>query len=192
MDGDALGLPGTEDSLTGKEHTPSAMCDAPTPLPESPEDEQTRFRVELEFVQCLANPLYLHCLSPSTTYTHTPFSCSHSDVCCCSRSPAVLARSGYFDDAAFVRYLEYLLYWKEPRYAQYIVYPHALFFLDKLQEPAFRRSLLNEETAVFMHRQQNLHWQFAVQNRAQAALALKQQQQQQQQEQESASTSGTK
>lgn len=71
MDGDALGLPGTEDSLTGKEHTPSAMCDAPTPLPESPEDEQTRFRVELEFVQCLANPLYLHCLSPSTIYTHT-------------------------------------------------------------------------------------------------------------------------
>lgn len=73
MDGDTLGLPGTEDSLTGKEHTPAAMCDAPAPLPESPEDEQTRFRVELEFVQCLANPLYLHCLCPSPPPLH-PFS----------------------------------------------------------------------------------------------------------------------
>lgn len=70
MDGDTLGLPGTEDSLTGKEHTPAAMCDAPAPLPESPEDEQTRFRVELEFVQCLANPLYLHCLCPSPPPLH--------------------------------------------------------------------------------------------------------------------------
>ena len=102
--------------------------------------------------------------------------------------PTVLARSGYFDDPAFVRYLEYLLYWKEPRYAQYIVYPHALFFLDKLQEPAFRRSLLDENIANFMHRQQNLHWQFALQNRAQAALELKQQQQQQ----GNVSASGTK
>ena len=104
----------------------------------------------------------------------------------------VLASSGYFDDAAFVRYLEYLLYWKEPRYAQYIVYPHALFFLEKLQEPAFRRSLLDENIAVYMHRQQNMHWQFALQNRALATLALKEQQQQEQQKQEPPSTAGTK
>ena len=93
MDGDTLGLTGTEDSLTGKEHTPAPMCDVPAPLPESPEDEQTRFRVELEFVQCLANPLYLHCLpiftSPSSSQPHFPFfttvcflvRCAHSSPC---------------------------------------------------------------------------------------------------------------
>jgi mediator of RNA polymerase II transcription subunit 31 len=52
-------------------------------LPEVSEDK-LRFQVELEFVQCLANPNYLN----------------------------FLAQRGYFKDQTFVNYLKYLLYWK--------------------------------------------------------------------------------
>jgi mediator of RNA polymerase II transcription subunit 31 len=47
-------------------------------------------QVELEFVQCLANPNYLN----------------------------FLAQRGYFKENAFINYLKYLLYWKEPEYAR--------------------------------------------------------------------------
>jgi len=33
-----------------------------------------------------------------------------------------LAQNGYMKDAAFVNYLKYLLYWKKPEYAKFIVY----------------------------------------------------------------------
>jgi mediator of RNA polymerase II transcription subunit 31 len=35
---------------------------------------------------------------------------------------AGLAQSRFFSDEAFIQYLEYLQYWKEPEYAKYIVY----------------------------------------------------------------------
>ncbi|CAG2054654.1 unnamed protein product [Timema podura] len=57
--------------------------------PETEDQQRLRFQVELEFVQCLANPNYLN----------------------------FLAQRGYFKDQAFINYLKYLLYWKEPDYA---------------------------------------------------------------------------
>ncbi|KAG8239356.1 hypothetical protein J437_LFUL018610, partial [Ladona fulva] len=59
---------------------------------ETEDQQRLRFMVELEFVQCLANPNYLN----------------------------FLAQRGYFKDQAFVNYLKYLLYWKEPDYARYL------------------------------------------------------------------------
>jgi mediator of RNA polymerase II transcription subunit 31 len=32
-----------------------------------------------------------------------------------------LAQNRYFDDEAFVGYLSYLLYWKRPEYAKYVM-----------------------------------------------------------------------
>lgn len=59
-----------------------------------------------------------------------------------------LADNKYFDDPAFLAYLKYLLYWKKPEYSRYIVYyvdgvihpryPQCLYFLEKLQDEAFR------------------------------------------------------
>ncbi|GIL70318.1 hypothetical protein Vretifemale_949, partial [Volvox reticuliferus] len=69
-----------------------------------------RFALELEFVQCLANPLYINWL----------------------------ATKQYFDNPSFINYLKYLQYWKQPAYASHITYPHCLFFLDRLQDPEFR------------------------------------------------------
>lgn len=34
----------------------------------------------------------------------------------------VLAINRYFDNPAFLNYLQYLKYWKQPQYAKYIVY----------------------------------------------------------------------
>lgn len=74
-----------------------------------------KFQSELEFVQCLANPLYLYEL-------HT---------------------QKYFADEAFINYLEYLQYWHEPAYVRFITYPTCLVYLSLLLRPAFREAVSN-------------------------------------------------
>lgn len=74
-----------------------------------------RFELELEFVQQLANPLYLN----------------H------------LATQKYFDSEEFVRYLSYLQYWTQPQYLQFLQYPGpTLKALELLQEEQFRKDIL--------------------------------------------------
>ncbi|KAJ3375078.1 hypothetical protein GGF31_005800 [Allomyces arbusculus] len=97
---------------------------------ESPEEQRRRFEIELEFVQCLANPHYLH----------------H------------LAQTGFLDKKESINYLEYLQYWKSQEYAKLIAYPQCLFFLDLLQEPAFRAAMRARENADFLAHRQALHW----------------------------------
>lgn len=53
---------------------------------------RARFELELEFVQALANPYYLH----------------------------LLAQQNVLSQLAFVNYLKYLTYWKEKEYARFI------------------------------------------------------------------------
>ncbi|XP_058058667.1 mediator of RNA polymerase II transcription subunit 31 isoform X1 [Anopheles bellator] len=107
-------------------------------LPVESEDAQKlRFQVELEFVQCLANPNYLH----------------------------FLAQRGYFKDTAFVNYLKYLLYWKEPEYAKYIKFPMCLYFLDLLQYEHFRREIVSAQCCKFIDDQAILLWQHYTRRR---------------------------
>ncbi len=54
---------------------------------------RARFELELEFVQSLANPFYLHSL----------------------------AQQGILNQPAFVNFVKYLLYWKEKDYARFIL-----------------------------------------------------------------------
>ena len=54
--------------------------------------QQLRFELELEFVQCLANPRYL----------------------------AWLSQQKYLDDPTFLNYLTYLAYWRRPEYACFL------------------------------------------------------------------------
>ncbi|KAI9720836.1 MAG: hypothetical protein M1812_002675 [Candelaria pacifica] len=54
----------------------------------------TRFELELEFVQCLANPWYLN----------------H------------LATQKLLDNTSFISYLDYLQYFKQPQYAKFLTY----------------------------------------------------------------------
>jgi mediator of RNA polymerase II transcription subunit 31 len=91
-----------------------------------------QFELELEFIQCLASPAYLH----------------H------------LATTGVFQEASFLEYLEYLQYWKKPEYVKYLSYPHCLYFLDLLlNNPTFRRELANIPFRNFVHEQQFYSWQ---------------------------------
>ena len=61
---------------------------------------RARFELELEFVQSLANPFYLHSL----------------------------AQQGILEQPNFVRYLEYLTYWRDREYARFIQYVFLFLF----------------------------------------------------------------
>ncbi|XP_069691179.1 mediator of RNA polymerase II transcription subunit 31-A isoform X1 [Periplaneta americana] len=104
---------------------------------ETEDQQKLRFQVELEFVQCLANPNYLN----------------------------FLAQRGYFKDQVFINYLKYLLYWKEPEYARYLKYPMCLYFLDLLQYEHFRREVVSAQCTKFIDDQQILLWQHYTRRR---------------------------
>ncbi|KAF0766257.1 mediator of RNA polymerase II transcription subunit 31 [Aphis craccivora] len=105
--------------------------------PETEEQTRLRFQVELEFVQCLANPNYLN----------------------------FLAQRGYFKDQSFINYLKYLLYWKEPDYAKFIKYPMCLYFLDLLQHEPFRKEIATAICSKFIDDQLLLIWQHYTRRR---------------------------
>ncbi|KAF2020629.1 mediator of RNA polymerase II transcription subunit 31 [Aaosphaeria arxii CBS 175.79] len=76
----------------------------------------SRFELELEFVQCLANPAYLN----------------------------YLASQKYFDQPEFVAYLGYLQYFKHPKYAKYLHHPGpTLRTLELLQHEKFRSDTID-------------------------------------------------
>lgn len=77
----------------------------------------------------------------------------------------VLSQNRYFQDKAFIKYLEYLLYWKKPEYCKFIIYPHCLRFLDLLQQPAFRQRLSDLEYIQLIFSQQYFHWRYYRSNR---------------------------
>ncbi|KAJ9668161.1 Mediator of RNA polymerase II transcription subunit 31 [Coniosporium apollinis] len=83
----------------------------------------SRFELELEFVQCLANPHYLN----------------H------------LATQKLLDNPEFVAYLDYLQYFKEPKYVKYLVYPGpTLRALQLLQQEQFRKDILSPQLVMRM------------------------------------------
>ncbi|KAF2875476.1 mediator complex, subunit Med31 [Massariosphaeria phaeospora] len=83
----------------------------------------TRFELELEFVQCLANPQYLNWL----------------------------AVKKMFDKPDFVAYLGYLQYFKQPKYAKYLHHPGpTLRALELLQQDRFRKDILGPNVMDFM------------------------------------------
>ena len=81
------------------------------------QEEIYRFIQDLEFVQCLSNPLYLE----------------------------FLAQNNYFNDQRFINYLEYLQYFKNIEYMKYITYSRSIVFLDLIQYDFFRELLYDEK-----------------------------------------------
>lgn len=76
----------------------------PEPNPDLRSANRARFELELEFVQSLANPFYLHSL----------------------------AQQGILNQPAFVNFLKYLMYWKEKDYARFILFVKPLTFSSTL------------------------------------------------------------
>ena len=89
--------------------------------PATPSSDQnplpTRFEVELEFVQSLANIQYV-------TY--------------------LLTQQQIWKSPNFKNYLKYLEYWCNPPYSQCIVYPNCLFIL-KLLNGFMESAIVNED-----------------------------------------------
>ncbi|KAI0805408.1 SOH1-domain-containing protein [Xylaria sp. FL0064] len=100
---------------------PMAMTqDPPSPEAEPKYGGFTRFEIELEFVQSLANPFYLN----------------H------------LAAQKVLNDPAFIAYLAYLRYWSRPPYIKYLNYPGpTLKHLELLQEERFRQDIISPDLA---------------------------------------------
>ncbi|KAI9817624.1 MAG: hypothetical protein M1832_004628 [Thelocarpon impressellum] len=95
------------------EHVPSPSAAEPR------HGGYTRFELELEFVQCLANPWYLN----------------------------FLATQKLLDEPSFVAYLEYLQYFSKPEYAKFLMYPGpTLKSLELLQQERFRQDILSPDT----------------------------------------------
>lgn len=78
-------------------------------------DLPTRWEVELEFVQSLANLQYL----------------------------SYIVQNGYLKDEKFINYLSYLTYWRGKEYSKHIVYPDCLHILTLLQNEQFRLEIGN-------------------------------------------------
>ncbi|KAF5386140.1 hypothetical protein D9615_002345 [Tricholomella constricta] len=121
-----------------------------TPVNDPKSVNRIRFELELEFVQSLANPFYLHSL----------------------------AQQNILEQPAFINFLAYLQYFKEKDYARFIQlasivpfglnmvgltrlisYPHALHHLDLLQHTQFRSEMKkNEFLREYLHQKQFDHW----------------------------------
>ena len=90
-----------------------------------------RLYCDMEFVQNLSNVPYLN----------------------------YLAQNRYLEDEAFLIYLRYLCYWKEPMYQRLLRFPHCLAFLDALiDNKEFRTELAKPGFADYAHGQQGLDW----------------------------------
>merc|ERR1739841_427821 len=76
-----------------------------------------------------------------------------------------LAQRGYMKDSAFVNYISYLQYWKEPNYVSYIKYPICLYFLELLQHETFRKEIVSGQCVRFLDAQVILHWQHYTRRR---------------------------
>jgi len=78
----------------------------------------TRFEMELEFVQALANPQYLNHLASRKLLTNP----------------------------SFIAYLDYLQYWTRPPYLKYLTYPGpTLKNLQLLQQERFRQDIISPD-----------------------------------------------
>ncbi|KAL2324455.1 hypothetical protein Fmac_023513 [Flemingia macrophylla] len=121
------------ESRNSTDNSPSS----PKNIYKDPDDGRQRFLLELEFVQCLANPTYIH----------------------------YLAQNRYFEDEAFIGYLKYLQYWQRPEYIKFIMYPHCLYFLELLQNANFRNAMAHPVNKELAHRQQFYFWKNYRNNR---------------------------
>lgn len=122
----------------------AAVSAATSPLPKAAlptkllqELPENRFELELEFVQALASPAYLHYLATN------PSSDDHN----------------WLDDPEFIEFLRYLLKtWSRPEYNQYLVYPQALYFLEWMLHHR-REEWAQVGFRNFAHQQQFMSWQ---------------------------------
>lgn len=120
------------------------------------EDTPERFQAELEFINALSSPDFLLHLAHQRHLESEGFlrfeslSVPNDDSLCLTPFDCSLARL-----LSCGRYLKDLhVCWTKPAYAQYVVYPHALCFLELLQDPEFRSRISQTAFKEAVHAQQ--------------------------------------
>ena len=72
---------------------------------------------------------------------------------------AALAQQSILSSPAFLGYLEYLQYFKQPRYARFIQYPQCLHHLELcVKSESFREAIRHDTTVGELAREQTEHW----------------------------------
>lgn len=111
-----------------------------------------RLSIELEFVQCLANPAYLNCNKRSAPSLYLTILYNN----------LVLVEQGYLKDPKFLAYLSYLHSYltASPPHRSLLLYPNGLQILGLLQREEFRRQIGEATAGVvdYIHKQQYHHW----------------------------------
>lgn len=129
-----------------------------------------RFALELEFLQALASPAYLHFLATTRCSNEEDEDELDVDTAGSAAAAAAVATSSsstattttYLQDPNFHAFLKYLRdTYSQPDYIRFVQYPHALFFLQVLieQQPSVLKEWTLPEFRNFCHQQQFLAWQ---------------------------------
>jgi len=122
-------------------------------------NKKNRFELELEFVQSLANPRYLHHLATTTSTTSTTTSSNNNNNNEDGDDDDDKEPIDILNSKEMIEYLSYLQYWyRDPRYSKYILYPHCLYFLKLLQTDEFRKAMRNPRRVEEVHVAQFTFW----------------------------------
>lgn len=132
-------MSGTEKLL----ETATAAGTTTTQTQQQPADAalpENRFELELEFLQALASPAYLHFLATSRSEDGS---------------------GPLLSDPHLQQFLRYLRdTYSQPDYARFLQYPHALYFINVLlEQPAVLKEWTLPAFRNFCHQQQFLAWQ---------------------------------
>lgn len=104
---------------------------APCPrLQDLVQEKPRRFVEELEFLECLANPEYVHWLASQT----------------------------YFENPSFIEFLKYLNYWRSPPHVHFVRFPQALRMLEMMSNAQVRSRLRNPEVGIALTSQLMSRW----------------------------------
>jgi mediator of RNA polymerase II transcription subunit 31 len=120
---------------------------------------ENRFELELEFLQALASPAYLHFLATSRDTEETTLATTTNSRTSAGSSSS--SSSTYLQNAQFQQFLMYLRdTYSQPPYVRFLQYPHALYFLNVLiEQPNVIKEWTLPEFRNFCHQQQFLAWQ---------------------------------
>jgi mediator of RNA polymerase II transcription subunit 31 len=126
-----------------------------------------RFELELEFVQALASPAYIHFLATTRSNeshnTIDDFNGQQGNTNTNNNSNNNTNNNGevLLQDPALICFLRYLYNtWTRPEYIRFLQYPHSLYFLQLLLEnPAAAKEWTLPAYRNFAHQQQFLSWQ---------------------------------
>lgn len=70
-----------------------------------------------------------------------------------------MAQNEYLDKPELIEYIEYLQYWRRPEYVRFILFPHALYFLNLLREAPFREAIKRGDYLHMVQQQHTWIWQ---------------------------------